>query len=225
MIESPAAARSAEPLDVPADSSAAVARPLRAVLDVRDLPSVVFGSRVVTWWGTLAFMVAETATLAACLAAYFYVRRGFSTWPPPRTPNPDLLLPTINLAILLVALVPNYLYARAAKRLDTERAKRWMWIAVATMSLATVLRLFEFDALNVRWDTNAYASVAWTIVFAHFTLLLIDTIETLLFAIIVTRGAPDRYYPGVDEDGFYSYFMIIAWIPCYVTVYLVPRWT
>ena len=51
-----------------------------------------------------------------------------------------------------------------------------------------------------------------------------DTLETVLFAVIMRRREPARYYPGVAEDAFYSYFMVAVWIPCYVTVYLVPRW-
>jgi heme/copper-type cytochrome/quinol oxidase subunit 3 len=93
------------------------------------------------------------------------------------------------------------------------------------MLIATALRFMEFSSLNVRWDANAYASVAWAVVVAHFTLLLADTLETLLFAVVMQRhDAPTRYYPGVAEDAFYSYFMVAVWIPCYVTVYLVPRW-
>ncbi|HEX6049516.1 MAG TPA: hypothetical protein VFZ21_09610 [Gemmatimonadaceae bacterium] len=213
-----------EPFDVPADSASTVARPMRAVLDVRDLPSVVYGSRVVTWWGTVGFMAAETATLAALLAAYYYVMRSYTAWPPLRTPPPDLFLPTVSLLVLVAVLVPTYMFMKAARKFDAAKTRRWIWIAVAVMVVAVVLRFMEFSSLNVRWDANTYASVAWGVLFVHFTLLLADTLETLMFAVIVTRGAPDKYYPGVDEDGFYSFFMVAAWIPCYVTVYLVPRW-
>jgi heme/copper-type cytochrome/quinol oxidase subunit 3 len=211
--------------EIPADTARQAERPLRPVVDASDLPSVVYGSRVVTWWGTAGFMLAEAATLSACLAAYYYVRRNYDAWPPLRTPLPDLFLPTISLIVLILSLVPCYLFARAAKRLDKPATKRWMWGAVAMMLIATVLRFMEFRSLNVRWDANAYASAAWAVVFAHFTLLLADTLETVLFAVMVQRGvAPTRYYPGVAEDAFYSYFMVASWIPCYVTVYLVPRW-
>jgi heme/copper-type cytochrome/quinol oxidase subunit 3 len=211
--------------EIPADTASLGERPLRPTFDASTLPTVVYGSRVITWWGTAGFMAAEAATLAACLASYYYIRRNFTTWPPLRTPPPDLLLPTISLLVLIAAVVPCYLFAKAAKRLDKPATKRWLWIAVAVMSAATVLRFLEFGALNVRWDANAYASVAWTIVFAHFTLLLVDTAETIVFAVMTQRDAtPTRYYPGIAEDAFYTYFMVLAWVPCYVTVYLVPRW-
>lgn len=211
--------------EVPADTTSRAERPLRPVFDASELPSVVYGSRVVTWWGTTGFMVAEAATLSACLVAYYYVRHDHATWPPLRTPLPDLLVPTIGLIVLIASLVPCYLFAKAAKRLDRNATIRWQWIAVVALAVATVLRFMEFGALNVRWDANAYASAAWMIVFAHFTLLLADLLETLLFTVMLHRGAaPTRYYPGIAEDAFYSYFMVAAWIPCYVTVYLVPRW-
>ena len=210
---------------IPADTSSAVERELRPTLDASSLPSVVYGPRVVTWWGTTGFMIAEAATVAACLAAYYYIRRNFTTWPPLRTPPPDLFIPSIGLIVLLAAMIPTYLFQKAAKRLDQPATKRWLWVAVAMMIAATVLRFVEFQSLNVRWDANAYASVAWTVVFAHFTLLLVDTVETIVFAVMVQRDvAPTRYYPGVAEDAFYSYFMTALWIPCFVTVYLVPRW-
>lgn len=210
---------------IPIDSSSAAERPLRPVFDASTLPSVVYGSRVITWWGTAGFMLTEAATLAACVASYYYVRRNYTAWPPLRTPPPDLFLPTISLVVLLLVLIPNYLFGRAAKKMDRAATSRWLWGAVITMVAALGLRFAEFNSLNVRWDANAYASVTWMIVFAHFTLLLVDTVETLIFAIMVQRDvALARHYPGVAEDAFYSYFMVLVWIPCYVTVYLVPRW-
>jgi heme/copper-type cytochrome/quinol oxidase subunit 3 len=210
---------------IPIDTSSAADRPLRPVFDASTLPSVVYGSRVVTWWGTVGFMIAEAATLGACVASYYYIRRNYTTWPPLRTPPPDLFLPTISLIVLLLVLVPNYLFGRAAKKMDKAGTRRWIWVAVVTMVAALGLRFAEFNSLNVRWDANAYASVAWMVVFAHFTLLLVDTIETLVFAIMVERNAaPSRYFPGLAEDAFYSYFMVLSWSPCYITVYLVPRW-
>jgi heme/copper-type cytochrome/quinol oxidase subunit 3 len=213
------------PIEIPADSATAIERPMRPVLDVSELPSVVFGSRVITWWGTMGFMVAEAATLSACLAAYYYVLRNYAAWPPLRTPQPGLLIPTISLVVLVASLIPNYLFAKAAKRLDQAATRRWLWVATVMMLAATALRLLEFQALNVRWDANAYASVTWAIVVAHFTLVLADALETLVFAVVVSRPhVQERVYPGVAENAFYSYFMVAVWIPCFVTVYLVPRW-
>ena len=211
---------------IPADTASATERALQPTYDASNLPSVVYGPRVATWWGTVGFMVVEAATLSAALASYYYIRRNFTAWPPLRTPPPDLLLPTISLGVLLAILVPSYFMKRAAEEFDVQRTRRWAWASVVVMLTATALRLLEFPALNVRWDTNAYGSVAWAILVAHFTLLVVDSVETLVFAVMTQRGTtPPRYFPGLAEDGFYSFFMVLVWIPCYVTVYLVPHWT
>jgi len=211
--------------NIPIDTASVAERPLRPTFDASNLPTIVYGARAVTWWGTLGFMLAEATTLAACIVAYYYVRRNYNAWPPLHTPKPDLLIPTISLIVLILSLIPAYLLSKAAKRMDKAATQRWLWVAVVVMVIATVLRLMEFGALNVRWDANAYASVAWTVVFAHFTLLLADTLETIVYAVMLQRdAAPARYFPGLDEDAFYSYFMVAVWIPCWVTVYLVPRW-
>ena len=53
--------------EIPADTSSRAERPLRPTFDASNLPSVVYGSRVITWWGTAGFMLAEAATLAHSL--------------------------------------------------------------------------------------------------------------------------------------------------------------
>ena len=119
--------------EIPADTASSAARPLRPTFDASTLPTVVYGSRVVTWWGTVGFMVAESATLAACVAAYYYVRRNFNAWPPLHTPLPDLPIPTISLIVLIASVVPCYLFANAAKRMDKPATKRWIWVAVIAL--------------------------------------------------------------------------------------------
>jgi hypothetical protein len=44
-------------------------RPVRAVLDVSRLPTVVFGHRASTWWGTIGFMLIEGTTLSLVAAS------------------------------------------------------------------------------------------------------------------------------------------------------------
>ena len=61
--------------EIPIETGREAERSLRPVVNASDLPTVVYGSRVVTWWGTVGFMVAEAATLSACLVAYYYVLR------------------------------------------------------------------------------------------------------------------------------------------------------
>src|SRR5689334_21801690 len=131
-------------------------KPLRAASSVADLPTVTFGHRSIMWWGTLGFMTIEGWTTALLVASYLYLRQNYGAWPPLRTPYPSLLIPTINLALMLVSYIPMRLTQNAATELDEGGVKRWL-VASSIITLPIVLlRWWELWAINVRWDTNAY---------------------------------------------------------------------
>ncbi|MEO8580163.1 MAG: hypothetical protein ABI469_07935, partial [Gemmatimonadales bacterium] len=42
------------------------------------------------WWGNTLTMTIEGAGFAILVITYFYIRRGFPSWPPAKTLLPDL---------------------------------------------------------------------------------------------------------------------------------------
>lgn len=199
-------------------------RPLRAESSVAALPTVTFGHRSLMWWGTLGFMVIEGWTVALLVVSYLYLRQNYETWPPLRTPHPSLLIPTINLVLMFVSLVPMYLAGAAARKLDEPGVKRWLVISSIVATPIAVLRWWELWALNVRWDTNAYGSAAWVIVGFHTSLLLLDVVDTLgLTLFYFLRQMPLKAFSDTTDNTFYWYFTIGIWIPIYLIVYVGPR--
>ncbi len=197
---------------------------LRVAGTVGDLPTVTFGSRSLMWWGTLGFMVIEGWTTAIILAAYLYIRQNYETWPPLRTPYPSLLIPTINLALLLLSIIPAVFVARAAKRLDERRLKRWLVVLSVACLIPLVIRWWELWALNTRWDTTAYGSAAWTIVGFHTSLLLLDVIDTLgLTLFYFIKPMPVKSFSDASDNSFYWYFTVGGWVVIYLIVYVGPR--
>jgi cytochrome c oxidase subunit 3 len=167
--------------------------------------------------------VIEGWTLALTIMAWFYLRQNVTEWPPLRTPNPSLLIPTINLVLMLGSLVPSWLSLKAARRLDRRATARWLLIAGAMGLLILVLRWYELWSINTRWDTNAYGSVAWLIVGLHATLLLLDLGDTLALGVMFSRRElPPHYYTDTCDNTMYWYFMVLSWVPCYLVVYVGP---
>lgn len=199
-------------------------RPLRPAGDVAELPTVTFGHRSLMWWGTLGFMVIEGWTTALLVVSYLYLRQNYDAWPPLRTRYPSLLIPTINLAIMLVSFVPTYLAALAAKRLEEAAVKRWLVISSVVIAPIVVLRWWELWAINTRWDTNAYGTAAWVIVGFHTSLLILDVADTwglTLFYFI--KRMPLKAFSDTADNSFYWYFTVGIWIPIYLIVYVGPR--
>jgi heme/copper-type cytochrome/quinol oxidase subunit 3 len=198
-------------------------RPQESLGSIRELPTVTFGHRSLMWWGTLGFMVIEGWTLALIAAMYFYIRQNFLTWPPMRTPLPSLLIPTITVVVMLVSVVPAYLSARAARRLDVGAVKLWLLVSSVIALAIPVLRWYELWALNVRWDTNAYGSAAWLLVGTHATLLLLDVADTVGLALFYwLRRMPIKAMSDTVDNSIYWYFMVGIWVPIYLIVYVGP---
>jgi heme/copper-type cytochrome/quinol oxidase subunit 3 len=193
-------------------------------IDVSRLPTVTFGSKSLMYWGTMAFMVIEGWTLALAAMSWFYLRQNEQHWPPLRTPDPRLLIPTINVLLMLFCLVPAILASRAAQKLDRQAVTKWLFVSGAVGLLILVLRWHELWALYVRWDTNAYGSVAWLLVGLHGTLIMIDVADTIGLGVMFARKElPPHYYSDGVDNTMYWYFTVLSWIPIYLIVYVGPR--
>ena len=199
-------------------------KPLRPAGNVAELPTVTFGHRSLMWWGTVGFMTIEGWTTALLVAAYLYLRQNYDAWPPLRTPYPSLLIPSVNVALMVISCVPARFAEHAAKRLDEPRLKRWLVVSSALALPIVVLRWWELWAINTRWDTTAYGSAAWTIVGFHTSLLLLDVYDTwglTLFYFI--KRMPPKGFSDASDNSMYWYFTVALWIVIYLVVYVGPR--
>ena len=199
---------------------------LRGVMDLRGLPDVVFGPRDVMWWGTLGFVLIEGFTLVLCAAAYLYVTQNFPTWPPQNTPLPSLVAPTVQVAVMLVSLVPASWTARAARRFDLNAVRIGLIVATAFAIAIVGLRAWELlVSLNVKWDANAYGSVQWLVLGVHGTLLAIELVEIGGMALLVWLApVEEKHMSDVADIVFYWFFMVLSWLPLYVLCFWLPRW-
>jgi heme/copper-type cytochrome/quinol oxidase subunit 3 len=196
----------------------------RLVLDVERLPHYAFGHQGLVWWGTVGFMVIEGSLFIMILITYFFLRTRVTEWPP-SAPNPDMTLATVNTLVLFASLIPNYLTKHAAEKFDVAKVRIFLPICVAFGVVFLTIRAFEFGALGVSWDTNAYGSIVWMILGFHTTHLLTDVADSAVLSVLMFTGhlEPKRLV-DVSENALYWYFIVLSWIPVYVIVYFAPRW-
>jgi cytochrome c oxidase subunit III len=198
-------------------------RATRAVADVRHLPRTVFGNRALMWWGTMGFIIIEGTTLFICAVTYFYLRRNFATWPPQHVYRPGLVIPTIQVLVMLLSIVPMRWTDRATYRMDLRTVRIGLLICSLLILVMCVLRVYEFRALKVRWDTSAYGSAAWAVVFSHTTLLVLEAAETLaITGLMLGDQVEERDLSGVSDNALYWYFLTGVWVPLYIAVFLSP---
>jgi heme/copper-type cytochrome/quinol oxidase subunit 3 len=196
----------------------------RTVLDVSPLPENAFGSRTLTWWGTIAFMSLEGMGFALAIGAYLYLRVLQPTWPM-NIPPPDLLPGTLVTIILLVSVIPNYFLEHWARAYDMVKVRIGM-VVMSLLGIALlVVRAFEFPALRERWDSDAYGSITWFLLGLHTTHLITDLGDTVVLAVLMfTRHgeAPNRF-TDVSDNAAYWNFVVLSWLPIYFVLYWLPR--
>lgn len=193
-------------------------------LDLSGLEMHGVGSARLSWWGNLAFMLIEGSGFALVIAVYFYLQSVATAWPPGAAP-PDLGPGTWLTVVLLASLVLNHFMAKWAKAGDLNKVRAAITTLGVIGFVPLTLRVYEFRALNVSWDSNAYGSVLWLLLGLHTTHLLTDVVESfVLSAVMFSRhGDNKRRFGDIQDNAVYWIFVVVAWLPIYVCVYLVPR--
>jgi cytochrome c oxidase subunit III len=195
----------------------------RTTIDVSHLPTYAFSHRSLMWWGTAGMIVIEGTLFAIGLVAYFYLRGIAQSWPL-SAPPPDLLYGTLNTVILLASGIPNQLAARAAVREDLGAVRRWMLTCLAFGVAFQIVRALEFGALNTHWSHNAYGSIVYALLTLHTIHMVTDFVDTAVLTVLMFTGPlTGRRFVDVSENTGYWWFVVVAWLPIYFTLYLVPR--
>jgi heme/copper-type cytochrome/quinol oxidase subunit 3 len=169
-------------------------------------------------------MLLEGTGFALGVGMYLYLKSIAPEWPLGAKP-PDLGPGTAVTVLLFLSVVPNYFIPRWADNEDMTKVR----IALVVMCLfgvaPLILRWFEFGALNISWDSNAYGSIIWTLLGLHTTHLITDLGDTIvLAALMFTRhGANRRRFGDAQDNALYWNFVVLTWVPIYVCIYWIPR--
>jgi cytochrome c oxidase subunit III len=198
-----------------------------SALDVSRLPVFASGSRALLWWGMFLLVVIETMVFATFISSYYYLRFHAPHWPPAGESLPQIVLPTINTLVLLASSVAVF-YADSgiSRHGDVKRLKTGMAIAVLLSLVFLALKILEYSAVGYFWDTHAYGTIVWTIVVFHSAHVASVTLKGSVVLVLAFRGHFTRYrHLGVQINGIYWHFVVLIWIPLYITIYITPRIT
>jgi cytochrome c oxidase subunit 3 len=194
------------------------------VLDLTKLPPHGLGTASLTWWGTLAFILIEGTGFALSIVVYLYLMSLAPHWPL-NAPLPDLLPGTALTALLIASLLPNILIARWARQQNLAKVRIGLIIMSLLGVAPLIVRIFEFPAMHISWDQNAYGSIVWVMLGLHTTHILTDLIDTLVLTCLMfsRHGDNPRRYGDVSDNAMYWNFVVATWLPMYICLYWVPR--
>ena len=195
----------------------------RPGIDVSGLPTYAFGHRSIMWWGVAGMMAIEGTMFVLLMVAYMYLKGRSPEWPPGFF-APVLFWGTLNTGVMLASLVPNQLTKNAAERQDLRAARLWLCVSLVVAFTFVIIRILEFGALNVWWDSNAYGSIVWTLLGFHTLHLVTDVMDSTVFAVLLFTGPlQESHFVDLSENSLYWYFVVGFWLPIYGFIYLAPR--
>lgn len=147
-------------------------------------------------WGMALFLCAEIALFGTIIGSYFYLESGNHRWPPPGVARPEVLLPVLATAYLLVTLIPIHFAARLSRN-----GKRTGTIAALAIGLvcqcgylAWQIVLFMDDLHKFSPTQSAYGSIYFTMLAAHHAHVLLGMLIDLALIVQVTAKGLTRYW-------------------------------
>lgn len=195
-----------------------------ATLDFRTLPESPPDHRATLWWGIAGLVLVELVVFATLVTTYFYLKLYHTEWPPAGTKEPELLLPTINLFVLLASSIPMHLADKGVSRDNQTMLRAGLLASIALAATFMVIKVIEYSGVHYRWDTHAYASIVWTITGFHSAHVIALILKTSVITTMAFRG---RFHSGdrlpVTVNGVYWHFVTLVWAPLYFVLYISPR--
>lgn len=195
-------------------------------IDVSHFSRFNPGRRAPVWWGIIGLILIEASVIAAFIATYFYLRLMSDQWPPAGLAPPELFWPSLSLVLLLTSCVAMWWSGKAISANKNAQFIASIFTAVTLASLVLVIRWQQFQEFDFRWDDHVYGSVVWTLSGFHFVHVTSAIVGTAVIGILGLKGYFDaRQQIGVIVDTLYWNFVALAWIPLYLVLYWMPRWT
>ena len=195
--------------------------------DLAKLPTHGFSHRALTFWGIIAFFLIEGTAFLMAVASYFFLLNQEQMWPPAPFEPPALLAGTLFTILILLSEIPNTIAKHAAEKGQLRRLRKLLLLDCAIGATLLALRLWEFASLNVLWYDNAYGSIIWALLLLHASHFITDYYDTIVLAGLMhtKHGVEGRRFVDVSENCLYWRFVWLSWLPIYVLIYWLPRWT
>lgn len=195
-----------------------------ARIDVSGVTRFNPDQRAPLWWAVIGLITIEATVVGSFITSYLYLAAYAGPWPPAGLEPPPLLWPSANVVLLLASSVTMYWAGKGIRQGNKRQLAVGVSLSVLLAGIVLVLRTLEFIAFDFDWKSHAYGSLVWTLSGFHYVHVVSVVVGSAAVAVLAWRGYFTRERQiGVVVDTMYWYFVSLAWIPLYLTLYWVPR--
>ena len=145
------------------------------------LPLTTSGTTATGWWSLVLTLVIIGVVIMTSIFSYYYLSISVPVWPPANVPMPQLLLPGISTALLVVSAAPLVWAEWSIRRGRQAGLKIGLLLGFALGLGFVVVELISLLQAGFTPQTNAYGSIFFSM--TGF-ILLIAAIGLLMNAVI-----------------------------------------
>lgn len=195
------------------------------VIDASELTRTASDSRHPLIWGFLGIIAIELTIFTSLAVSYFYLKMSADSWPPMPLAYPDLMLPTVNTAILIASSFVMHWADGKIRKGEERKLAIGLTVGVVLAVIFLGLKYVEyFIEKDYRWHDHAYGSIVWTIVGFHSVHVLTVALKTMIVAVLAWRSYfSQEWRLAITANGMYWHFVVAVWIPLYIILYWSPR--
>lgn len=171
-------------------------------------------------WGMALFLASEITIFGTMISTYFYLDFEAHRWPPAGIKPPGTLWPSVATGWLVLATIPMWLAARAA-RAGNRAAALWsiaLGLAMQTCYLAAQVVLFRHDLLDFSPKKTAYGSIYFTLLATHHAHVALGlALDLAVIWFVMLRGLTNYWLVGVRALAIFWYVVAFLAVPVLLT--------
>ena len=173
------------------------------------------------WWGMVLFLCSEATLFGTLIGSYLYLNFGSRRWPPLGITAPEITAPIIATVVLVGTAGLVAIGAAAARGGRRWRAVGWIAVAMVIQAayLAAQILLIRHDLRDFTPAGSAYASIYFTLLFAHHAHVLLGLLlDGVVLWKLARHGVTNYWLIGARGLALYWYVVAALAVAVEVTV-------
>jgi cytochrome c oxidase subunit III len=171
--------------------------------------------------GVTIWLASELMFFAGLFAAYFTLKaHNEPVWPPPDV-HFELWRTGLFTVVLVVSSLTMHFAVQSAER---NRRQLSMWLMISTVVLGALFltnQLLEYSALDFTIDSNAYATIYYTLTGFHALHVAAGLVALVMVTwVVFSRASKVPSAHTLRVTGYYWHLVDVVWIAVFLTVFI-----
>lgn len=194
-----------------------------ALVPEAPLPVAPEGRLASGWYGMVFLIATEAALFVYLLFSYFYLASQTpGAWPP--SCAPDLLVASLNTAVLLASSVAAWWGQRGIERGVARQLIAGLVGALALGAIFVGVQIHEWLGKSFTPATNAYGSLFFSITGLHIAHVVVGLLMLTCLSVWAAMGRfTAARHVHVTVGILYWHFVDLVWLVVFTSLFLTPR--